>query len=424
MKARKNPEPKPLFLERMKKLLPDKKDYQKYLDILKVQPVKSFRCNKLKISPKELKEKLEKNYNWEIIQPWKNYPEVMIAEGKFSDNDSPEISQVKNDDFTTGSAKLFTKNKINKKNLSTNKYSAKKYGESYFEAINSEQSESKLAELEPGELGRALEHLLGYYYIQELASMLPVIALKPKPHETILDLCSAPGSKTTQIASEMKNTGSIIANEVSIGRIKILSSNLERCGVTNTIITRRDGIALCKKLRQEGFSFNKILVDAPCSGEGTLRSSPKTYVMWNPKTITSLSKLQKQLFRRAFEILKVGGEIIYSTCTHAPEENEAIANWALKEFSDQIQIEEINLPIKPREGLTNWEPPRLEDNKNKKISRAIGAGRSLGGKENLERNLATVNEEKYLKEVKKCARVYPHDNNTEGFFLVKFRRVK
>ena len=206
-KERRLPEPKPLFLERMQKLLPDKKDYQNYLDILKVLPVKSFRCNKLKITPEKLKEKLEKK-DWIINQPWKNYPEVMVVE----------------------------------------------------------------SQLLPGELGRALEHLLGYYYIQELASMLPSIALKPKENETILDLCSAPGSKTTQMAAEMKNTGSIIANEVSLGRIRILASNLERCGVTNTIITKKDGIALCDRLKKENFQMDKILVDAPCSGEGTLRS--------------------------------------------------------------------------------------------------------------------------------------------------------
>lgn len=323
-KERKLPELKPLFLERMQKLLPDKVDYQKYLDILKIQPVRSFRCNTLKISPQKLKEKLTKKYNWKIIQPWKSNPEVMIVE----------------------------------------------------------------SQLLPGELGRALEHLLGYYYIQELASMLPVIALSPMPNETVLDLCSAPGSKTTQMAALMKNTGSIIANEISLGRIRILASNLERCGVTNTIITKKEGIALCTRLQKENFEFDKILVDAPCSGEGTLRSSPKTYVMWNPNTIKTLSKLQKQLFKKAFEILKLNGEIIYSTCTHAPEENEQIVNWALEEFKDQIKIEKINLPITPRVGLTNWQ------------------------------------EEEYKEEVKYSCRIYPHDNNTEGFFVSKFRRIK
>src|SRR3989339_603280 len=150
--------------------------------------------------------------------------------------------------------------------------------------------------LQPGELGRSLEHLLGYYYIQELSSMLPVIALQPKEGEIILDLCAAPGSKTTQSASLMQNKGTIIANEVSMGRLMVLASNLERCGVTNTIISRKDGVALCKKFVNGNIQFDKILVDAPCSGEGTLRSSRQTYLMWNIKTIQQLSKLQKQLF--------------------------------------------------------------------------------------------------------------------------------
>ncbi len=104
-------------------------------------------------------------------------------------------------------------------------------------------------DLMPGELGRAEEHLLGYYYIQELASMLPILALNPKENESFFDMCAAPGSKTTQAAAKMKNTGTIIANEVSMGRLKILASNLERCGCTNTIITRKDGVALCQRLK-------------------------------------------------------------------------------------------------------------------------------------------------------------------------------
>ena len=163
MKQRKIPELKELYLERMQDILTDKKDFQKYLDILKIEPVRSIRCNKLKITPAQLKKRLEKKA-WKIKQPWKDYPEVMIIESK----------------------------------------------------------------LEPGELGRSLEHLLGYYYVQELASMLPIIAMKPKPEETILDLCASPGSKTTQAASEMKGTGTIIANEVSMGRIKILAANFRR----------------------------------------------------------------------------------------------------------------------------------------------------------------------------------------------------
>ncbi len=325
MKTRTLPELKPLFLERMQKLLSDKKDFQDYLDILKIPPVRSIRCNKLKIFPDKLKKKLE-DKGWKIKQPWKNYPEVMVVENN----------------------------------------------------------------LEPGELGRALEHLLGYYYVQELASMLPVIALEPKENEIILDLCSAPGSKTTQTASEMKNTGTIIANEVSLGRIKILASNLERCGVANVIISRKDGVAFCNRIKKYNseLKFDKILVDAPCSGEGTLRSSPKTYVMWNIKTIKALPRIQKQLVLSAFEVLKPGGELIYSTCTHASEENEEVVDFVLKELGDKIKLEKVKLSIKTREGLTKWQ------------------------------------EKKFLPKVKKCARIYPQDNNTEGFFIAKFRKLK
>jgi len=243
-------------------------------------------------------------------------------------------------------------------------------------------------ELEPGELGRALEHLLGYYYIQEISSMMPIIVLKPKPNELVLDLCASPGSKTTQTASEMKNTGTIIANDVSISRLKILSSNLEKCGVTNTIITRKDALDLCKKLKQEGFEFDKILLDAPCSGEGTLKSSPKTALMWNINTIKYLSKIQKRMIIESFNILKIGGEMIYSTCTHAPEENEEIIEFALNEFKNKIRIEKIKLPLKFREGIEKW------------------------------------GEKKFSKEIKDCCRIYPQDGITEGFFITKIKKIK
>ena len=325
---RKKPELKKLFVERIQELLPDRDgkgtDLKKYLEILNEKPVNSLRCNRLKISPQELKSRLEKNYNWKLSQPWKSNPEVFIVESN----------------------------------------------------------------LMPGELGRATEHLLGYYYIQELSSMLPIIALQPKPHEKFLDLCASPGSKTTQTASEMLNTGLIIANEKSLGRIKILASNLERCGVTNTIITRADGIKLCEKFLKSDLKFDKILVDAPCSGEGTLRSSIATYKMWSINTVKALSKIQRKLFKAAFEILEPEGQIIYSTCTHSPEEDEEIVDYALKEFKGKIKIEKIDIPVKSRPGITHWQ------------------------------------QKEYLEDVKYACRIYPHDNNTEGFFLTKFTKLR
>jgi len=312
--------PKELFLERIGKILG--KDYQKYLNSLQKEPFKSIRVNKLKISPEDLKNRLEKR-GWKLKQPFDDYPEIMIVESR----------------------------------------------------------------LEPGELGRTLEHLLGYYYVQEISSTLPIIALNPKPNELVLDLAAAPGSKTTQIAAEMKNTGTLVANDLSLGRIKILSANLERCGVMNTIITRKDGLLLCKEFEKEKTKFDKILVDAPCSGEGTIRTAPKTAKMWNIRTVKTLSKIQKGLLSSAIKILKVGGEIVYSTCTHSPEEDEEVLDYILKKFPN-IELETLKLPIKCRVGLKKWE-----------------------GKE-------------YNSGVEKTCRIYPQDNNTEGFFVSKLRKVK
>ncbi len=242
-------------------------------------------------------------------------------------------------------------------------------------------------ETAPGELGRSLEHLLGYYYVQDISSMLPIIALNPRPEETVLDLCASPGSKTTQAAAKMKNSGTLIANEISLGRVKILASNTERCGVTNMIITKKEGADLCRNLRSLDYGFDKILIDAPCSGEGTLRSSKMTHKMWNINTVKKLSGIQKNLLTSAIEILKPEGEIVYSTCTHAPEENEEVINLVLRKFND-IKIEKINLPLKTRPGMTKW------------------------------------NDKEYLEDVKYSCRIYPQDNNTEGFFIAKLKKGK
>ena len=321
MAYKKSPELKPLLVERMKKLLTNPKDFEKFIETIKKTPANSIRCNTLKISPEELKLRLEKK-GWEILQPFKEYLEVMI---------------IKND-------------------------------------------------LEPGELGRSLEHLLGYYYVQEIASMLPVFVLKPKPNQIVLDLCASPGSKTTQIAAKMQNTGTIIANEISLKRIIILASNMERCGVANSIITKKEGTALCNQLKREGLEIDKILVDAPCSGEGTLRSSQKTSIIWNINTVKQMSKIQKNLLLSAINILKKGEEIVYSTCTHSPEENEEVIDFILKNYKN-IKIESINLPITCRPGLIAW------------------------------------NGQKYDDELTKSCRIYPQDNNTEGFFLAKLRKT-
>src|SRR3989344_2062041 len=351
-------QPKPLFLERMKRLLPEEKDFGNYLKILQENPQVSIRCNTLKISPGKLKIRLE-NKGWKLTQPFKNFPEIMIIEGKISNNNSQNNDNL-DDEYNKNSTET---TKIKRGDITKS---------------------PNVIPLAPGELGRSLEHLLGYYYAQEIASMLRVLILNPKEDELVLDLASAPGSKTTQISGMMNNKGTVIANELQLGRLKVLKTNLERCGAANVIITKREGSALCEKLHKESFGFDKILIDAPCSGEGTLRSTPKGFLMWNINNIKQFSNIQKKLLESALKILNRGGTLIYSTCTHTPEENEEVIDFALRNFKD-IKIERITLPkeLKVRQGITKW------------------------------------NDKSYSEQVKHTCRIYPQDNNTEGFFIAK-----
>ena len=240
------------------------------------------------------------------------------------------------------------------------------------------------SKLMPGELGKTKEHLLGYYYVQELSSCLPVLLLKPSSEELVLDICASPGSKTTQIAAEMNNSGLIIANDNRLDRIIILNSNLERCGVSNCIVTMEDAANLFSKLKGIIY-FDKILVDAPCSGEGTIRSGEKILKMWNLNMGKKFSFMQKKILSNAINLLKENGKLVYSTCTYAPEENEEVLQYALENFN--IEIEKVDLPFKTRKALTEWQ-----------------------GK-------------KFDKSMENACRIFPQDNNTEGFFFAKIKKV-
>ncbi|MBP7708274.1 RsmB/NOP family class I SAM-dependent RNA methyltransferase [Candidatus Pacearchaeota archaeon] len=321
-KLRERYQPKPEFVERIEKLM-GKEDAKKFFEISYFACPDIVRVNTLKISPEKLKKKLEEK-GWIIEQPYPQWPEVFLIK--------------------------------------------------------------KESNLKPGDLGKTTEHLLGYYYVQEISSMLPVLTLAPTENDLYLDLCASPGSKTTQAAAIMNNSGTIIANEVSLGRVKILNANLEKCGVSNTLVIRKDGVQFCKRWSKEiKTEFDKILVDAPCSGEGTLRKSPKTFDMWNLKFINALSSVQKKLASEALKILKVGGEMIYSTCTLSPEEDEFIVNYLKKNFD--IEVMKVELPLKTRNGVTEWEGEILDE------------------------------------EIKNCVRVYPQDNNSDGFFLAKIKKL-
>ncbi len=229
-------------------------------------------------------------------------------------------------------------------------------------------------------IAKTKEFYLGYYYIQDAASLVPVLALDPKPGELILDACASPGSKTTLIAELMKNEGLIIANDISPKRIKALSFNLQKIGATNVVVTMMDARSI-KKLNMK---FDKILLDVPCSSSGTFISSFRVLQFWSQHVVNRLSNLQKQLLRAASEVLKEGGILVYSTCSLDPEENEENMEYAIKKLG--LRPEHIEIKgLKYRRGLERY------------------------GK-------------KVFENAKYAIRFFPFDNQTEGFFVCKLRK--
>lgn len=196
----------------------------------------------------------------------------------------------------------------------------------------------------------------GELYIQNLSSMIPALVLDPKPDEKILDLCAAPGSKTTQIAALIQNSGEIVANDLSRQRLYKLKANLAMYGITNTTVTNLPGQMVWEKYPEY---FDKTLVDVPCSMEGRIRlDDPETYADWKLGKIKALERTQQYLLRAAISATKVGGVIVYSTCTLAPEENEGVIDWTLKKCGNAIQIEKIALPnITLEAGIEKWNKP-------------------------------------------------------------------
>ena len=229
------------------------------------------------------------------------------------------------------------------------------------------------------DIGNLREHFLGYFYLQEGASMIPALVLEPKKGDFVLDMAAAPGSKTTQMAAMMENKGLIIANEYRYDRLKPLSINLQRCGVANTILTLHYGEKINGK-------FNKILLDAPCSGTGAIRKSLKTLKIYNKQMIKKLSYTQRDLIFNAFNLLHDNGTLVYSTCSLEPEENEGVINSLLEKFDD-ANLEKIKINnLKVSEPVSDFENKTFND------------------------------------EIRKCLRIWPQDNDTEGFFVAKIKK--
>ncbi|RLI63073.1 MAG: tRNA methyltransferase [Candidatus Asgardarchaeum californiense] len=228
-------------------------------------------------------------------------------------------------------------------------------------------------------LGKAIEHRLGYFYMQGPASMIPPLILNPRENDIVLDISAAPGSKTTQMAAMMNNKGIIIANDIDFSRLNALRSNLQRCGVVNVIVTKIDG----RRFGKLPNKYDKVLLDAPCSGDGTIRIRPHIAVQWNQKVILGLSRLQTSLLISAFDSLKDGGTLVYSTCTLNPEEDEMVVQHLL-EKRPSAKLLPVSLEgLKIRPGLVEFKDLRFDS------------------------------------DLKKTARIYPQDNNTEGFYIAK-----
>ena len=179
-------------------------------------------------------------------------------------------------------------------------------------------------------LGSTVEYLLGLYSLQEAASQLPVQMLQPKPSDVILDMCSAPGGKTTQIAAYMMNRGSLYALDSSRERLFAVENNLERCGVINCLVYHGDAIKI-----ELGLSFQKILLDAPCSGNYV--TDPSWFSKRTLKDVESNAERQKMLMSSALEVLEPGGLLLYSTCSLEPEENELNIQWLLENHAVELR---------------------------------------------------------------------------------------
>lgn len=232
-------------------------------------------------------------------------------------------------------------------------------------------------------IGNHFTHQLGLIYIQEIASMIPAIVLEPKQNEVLLDLCASPGSKTTQLAQLMDNKGIIVANEINPRRISGLIHNVKKCGLLNEVIISIPGERIGDMLPNY---FDKILLDAPCSAEGTIKKSKKVLYHWGIKNIQKMSHIQKGLIVSAFRALKPGGIMVYSTCTVAPEENEGVIDYLLKKFPE-AEIVPINIAnFKIRGGIVKWQ------------------------------------NENYDPRIKHCVRILPQDNDTAPFFVTKITK--
>ncbi len=231
---------------------------------------------------------------------------------------------------------------------------------------------------EPYSIGASAEYLLGYFYIQDKSSVIPPLALAPSPGDVVIDMAASPGGKTTQRAQMMDNRGLLLAVEVEVARLAGLRSNLGRCGIMNTALFHMDS----REIAKLEVKADKILLDAPCTGEGVIARDRTRKTSRGTEDIQYCSTLQEELVDAAHACLKPGGVLVYSTCSFAPEENERIVDYAIKKYGMKTDP----LPY---------------------------------GKPGLE----AFGDLRFDPQVKNARRLYPHLHGTLGFFVARLRNV-
>lgn len=237
-------------------------------------------------------------------------------------------------------------------------------------------------ELDTDAPGLTWPHYLGWVQGQEAVSTLPAHALDLVPGQRVWDACAAPGSKTGQLAGVLEDEGRVVANDVNLGRLAALRSNLDRLGVTCAAVTNQDGRTFTLAPFDDE-PFDRTLVDAPCSGEGTVRKNPAALDDWSEGFLDDVVELQVGLLRRAVQATREGGIVVYSTCTFAPEENEAVLDRVLA--AESCRLEAFDCPLEAEPGVTAWDGARYDE------------------------------------QVRRAQRLWPHLNDTGGFFLARLR---
>jgi len=238
----------------------------------------------------------------------------------------------------------------------------------------------RVLDLETDSPGSTWTSFHGFTHGQEEVSAVPAVVLDPQPGERVWDSCAAPGGKATQLAALMDDRGTVVANDNNLGRISALRFNAERLGATSLAVTNAD--ARNYSLNRFDFdAFDRTLVDAPCSCEGTIRKNPDALDNWSEGHLSSVAGIQKGIIRRAIQATREGGTVVYSTCTFAPEENEAVVQHALE--TESCRVVDFDLGLEHSSGLTEWDG------------------------------------ETYDSSLEKAARIYPHQNDTGGFFVAK-----